>query len=101
MYMMSILCLSADDVHSGNWFTVFKVLMLNIAMQTMLFHLSYFTFNLGLVFVSDFSNIGARTPTSAERTPYLPAGRAKWFERHGNLSYFFSSRDTTLIDDWQ
>ena len=31
-HMMSILCLASDAVSFGNWFIVFKVLTLNIAM---------------------------------------------------------------------
>ena len=34
MHMMSILCSTADDVSSGKWFTVFKVLTVNVAMLT-------------------------------------------------------------------
>ena len=34
MHIMSILCLAADTVSSGYWFTVSKVLILNVAMLT-------------------------------------------------------------------
>ena len=52
MYMMFILCLAADAVPSGNWFTVFKVLTLNVAKLTMFLHLN--NFGLGLSSVADF-----------------------------------------------
>ena len=57
MYMI-ILCLVADTVNSGNWFIVFKVLTLNVAMLTVFLYLS--NFGLGLSSVADFSNPGAR-----------------------------------------
>ena len=62
--MMSILCLAADVVYLGNKFTVFKVLMLNVAMLKNLDN-----FGLDLSSVADFSNIGTRAPTMAECSP--------------------------------
>ena len=76
MHMLSILCSAADTVSSVNWFTVFKVLMLN---ATMLMFLYLSNFGLSLSSVADFSNIGARVLTSAECTPCLPTQRAMQF----------------------
>ena len=36
--MMSIFCTAADDVSSGSWFIVSKVLVLNVPMLTILLH---------------------------------------------------------------
>ena len=66
----TILCSAANTVNSGNWFTQFKVLTLNVAMLTMFLHLN--NFGLGLTSIADFSNPKARAPTSAEHIPCLP-----------------------------
>ena len=65
--MISILYSAVDDINLGNWFTVFKVLMLNVPMLTIFLHQS--KFSLGLISVADFSNIGTRAPNSTECTP--------------------------------
>ena len=77
MHTMSISCSAADAVSSGCRLIQFKVLMLSVAVCTVLLHLS--NFYLGLSSAADFSNTGARTSTSVERTPFLPAQRAMQF----------------------
>ena len=74
MHMMSISYLAADIVSSGNWFTVLKVLMLDIARSIMFLNLR--NFGLGLSSVADFLNTRFRAPTLAECAPCLPAQRA-------------------------
>ena len=63
MYIMSILCSTADAVSSCNWFIVFKVLTLKFAMLIKL--------GLGLGSVADFLNTGSRASTSAEHAPFF------------------------------
>ena len=72
MHIMSILCSTADAVSSGSWPILFKVLMLNVAICIVCLHLSSFCC---LSSVADFSKTEARAPTSAWRTPFLPARR--------------------------
>ena len=69
--MMSILCLSADVVGLGNWFTLSKFPTLNVAVLTMLLHLSKFGLGLSLDVgsVADILNTGAMASTSAEHAP--------------------------------
>ena len=76
MQIMSILCSTADAVSSGNCPILFKVLTLNVAICIVCLHFSSFCY---LSPVADFSNTEARAPTSAERTPFLPARRAMRF----------------------
>ena len=77
MYMISISYLAADTISSDNSYTVFKVLMLNVAMSTMVLPVS--NFDLGLISVAGFSNTGARAPNSVECALCLPTWRAMRF----------------------
>ena len=72
---MSTLWSAADAIRSGEWFILFKILRLHVAMLTMLLHLSDF----GLGSEEDFLNTEARAPNLAEHAPYLIAWRAMWF----------------------
>ena len=76
MHIMSILCSTADAIHSGSCPILFKVLTLNVAICSVCFHLSSFC---RLSSVADFFNTEARAPTSARRAPLLPARRAMQF----------------------
>ena len=108
---MSILCSAADAVSSDNWFTLFKVLTLNVAMWIVFLHLS--NFGLGLSSGTEFSktlNDSSKAPASAERTFCSSARRAMQFGHmvwigHGNLSlaiFLFSlSIDATLTNEYQ
>ena len=69
MQMPSILCSAADAGGSGSWFIIFKVLMSNFTMLTILLRLNKF----GLGSVADFSNTGTRAQNSVERTLCLSA----------------------------
>ena len=74
---MSILCSAADTISSGSWPIQFKVLTLTVTICTVVLHLS--SFCLCLSSVADFSNTGARAPTSVEHAPCLPMLIAVWF----------------------
>ena len=76
LHIMSILYSRADAVSSGSWPILFKVLTLNVTICIVCLHFSSFCC---LSFVADFSNTGARAPTSGGRAPLLPARRAMWF----------------------
>ena len=54
-----------------------KFLKLNVTICIELLNLSHFCFCLSSV--ADFSNTGARAPTSAGCIPFLPARRVMWF----------------------
>ena len=54
MYLMLMIYSPADALSLGNWFTVFKVLTLNVAMLTMFLYQS----NFGSI--PDFSNTMAK-----------------------------------------
>ena len=62
---MYILWSIAVAFSSSSWLILSKVLTLNVTICIVLLHLSCFC--LCLSFVADFSNNGARAPTSAER----------------------------------
>ena len=67
MHMMSILCSAADILSSGNQFTLFKVLMLNVSVLIMFLHLSNFgQTKITFGSVSDFQNTEARAQSPAE-----------------------------------
>ena len=76
MYIMSILCSTADTVSSGIWPILFNVLTLNVAIFIACLHFSSFCC---LRSVADFSNTEARDPTSAEHAPFFPARRMMGF----------------------
>ena len=76
MHIMYILCSTADAVSSGSFPILFEVLTLNAAICIVCLHFSSFCC---LSSVADFSNTGARAPTSAKRAPFLPARRAMQF----------------------
>ena len=77
MHIMSILWSIREAVSSGSCPILFKVLTLNVAICIVLLHFSHFCFSLSSV--ADFSNAGARAPTSTEHAPFLPARRAMQF----------------------
>ena len=77
-HTMSMSWSIVDVVSSSCWPILFKVLILNVAICFVLLYLSNFHFYLS--FVADHLNTGARAPTSAERTPFLPMWRAMQFE---------------------
>ena len=79
MHMMFILCPAADAVRSGNWFTLFKVLKLNVTLWTVFLHLSNFGFGLSLGSVADFSNTRTRALISVEPALCLLTRRAIQF----------------------
>ena len=54
--MIPVLCSAADAVCSGNCFTVFEFLTLNVAFLSMLLHLSNFVFDVGWGSLAEFSN---------------------------------------------
>ena len=95
----------ADAVSSGSYPIVFKVLTLNVAICIMRLRFSYFC----LSSVADFSNTDTRAPTSAGRTPFLPARRAMrcglvvwvWVMVIFRWLFLFSSIEATLIDEQQ
>ena len=103
MHIMYILCSTADAVSSGSCPILFKVLTLNVAICIVCLHLSSFCC---FSSVADFSNTDARTPTSAERTPFLRARRAMqfmyvawvWVMVIFQWLFLFSSKQATLID---
>ena len=76
MHTISILCSVADTVSLGNWPILFKVLTLNVNISTVFLLLSNFGLDLSLTYVTDFSNTGARSPTSAKRSSCFLARRA-------------------------
>ena len=71
MHTISILFSAAVAVSFASWLILLKVRTLSVAICTVLLHLSNFYFYLCLCLslssVADFSNTGARAPTSAER----------------------------------
>ena len=75
MPIMSMLWFIADAVSSGSCPIFFKVLTLNVTICIMRLHFSNFC----LSSAADFSNTEARIPTSAGRTPFLPARRTMQF----------------------
>ena len=89
----------------GSWPILFRVLTLNVAICIVCLHFSSFC----LSSVADFSNTEARAPTSAGRTPFLPARRAMrfmyvvwvWVMVIFRWLFLFSSIETTLIDELQ
>ena len=103
LQIMSTLCSSADAVSSGSWPILFRVLTLNVAICIVCLHFSSFSLS------SDFSNTEARVPTSAGRTPFLPARRAMrfmyvvwvWVMVIFRWLFLFSSIEATLIDEQQ
>ena len=72
-----MICSVADAIRSFNWPIIFKVLTLNVAIWTLFLHLSNFWFHMSLSSVADFSDPGAKVPTSEERVPSFPEWRAK------------------------
>ena len=78
MHIMSMSWSIAEVVSSGSWPILFKVLTLKVDSCIVLLHLSNFCFSLRSV--ADFSNTGARAPTSAGRAPFLLARREMRFE---------------------
>ena len=82
MPIVSTLWSIAEAVSSGSWPILFKVLTLNVTICIVLLHFSNFCFSLSSV--ADFSNTGARAPTSAGRALFYPhegrCGLDKWFE---------------------
>ena len=85
MHIISILCSTADVISSGSCPILFKVLTLNVAICSVCLHFSSFC---RLSSVADFSNTEARVPTSAGRTPFLPArSLCMWFECGPWLSF--------------
>ena len=73
MYIMSILCSTADAVSSDSWPILFKVLTLNVSICIVCLHFSSFC---SLSSVADFSNIEARAPTSAGRAPFFTRAKS-------------------------
>ena len=57
-----------DSVSSSSWPILFKVLTLNITTCIVFLHLSSFYFRLSSI--ADFSNTGARPPTSAQHASF-------------------------------
>ena len=105
MHIMSMLWSMADAVSPGSCPILFKVRTLNVAICIVRLHFSNFC----LSSVADFSNTDARAPTSAGRTPFLPARRAMqfwqvvwlWVMVIFRWLFLFSSIDGTLIDEQQ
>ena len=79
IHNMSILCPGEDVVSSGSWLILFKVLTSSVTSSTLILHLSYFSLRLSLSSVADFSNIGARSTTPAERVSCLSAWKMMRF----------------------
>ena len=84
MHIMSMLWSIAEAVSSGRWPILFKVLTLNIAICIVLLHFSNCCFSLSPVV--DFSNRGARAPTSAGRAKSDAIWTSGLSVSHGNLS---------------
>ena len=80
MHIMSMLWSIAIAVSSGSWPIQFQVLTLNVTICTLRLYFSNFCFTLSSG--ADFSNTGARAPTSAGRPP-LFSHRVKtmWYGR--------------------
>ena len=74
-HIMSMLWSIANAVSHGSCPILFKVLTSNVTICIVRLHFSNFC----LSSVTDFSNAGARTPSSAGRTHFLPARRAMRF----------------------
>ena len=101
-YTLAILCSAKNFVSSDNWPILFKVLMCIVLLYES-------NFGLGLSSVANFSNTGARTPTSAGRASCCPARKTMRFGHmvsisHGNrflpvFFFFISSKDTTFTDE--
>ena len=72
MHIMSILWSITEAVCSGSWPILLKVLTLNVTICIVRLHFSNFCFSFSTV--AEFSNTWSRAPTSAGRTPFLPAG---------------------------
>ena len=107
MHIMSMLCSTAGAVSSGRCPIQFKVQTLNVTICIVCLHFSKLCFSLSSV--ASFSICGTRTPNSAGRAPFLPAGRAMrfgqmvwvWVMVFFRWLFFFSSIEATLIDEHQ
>ena len=86
MHIMSVLCSFTETVSSANYFTVFKILTINVAMLSMFMLVRNFTFGFGFVLSSeaDFSNTSARPSNSKKKNLIYPRVRPCsfkiWFE---------------------
>ena len=77
-HIISMLWSITEVVSSDSWPILLKVLTLNVTIGIVFLHLSIFCFSLSSV--ADFSDTGARAPTSAGHAPFLPVRRAMSFE---------------------
>ena len=96
-HMISLLCLVTDATSSDSWFIIFKILMLNITVLTILLHLRKFCLFLGLGCVSDYSQEIELPPQKNAMLVYQCKIRCRTYSlncSHGNLSVviFFIKR---------
>ena len=84
MHMMSILCSIADVVILDYWFTLIKVVILNVAKLTLCLHLSNFGLGLCLITVIDVFENWEQKSNHSRRRPLLTSARGQcgldiWF----------------------
>ena len=106
IHIMSMLRSIPKAISSESWYILFEVLTLTVAISIRHLHFDNSCFYLSSV--ADFSNTGARDPTSAGRTPFSTHTKsdAVWASclsmRRVNLSVallLFSSIEVTQIDE--